>query len=103
MALMVQGHTLDVLLTPSVQSAPWYNFWLFCRGYRADVHDLAGFSFALATTKKWDAHLQINSTVLKRLRRFVFFVILGYAMRFPVHSIRDIRWVAPDTGNSSFK
>ena len=97
MALMVQGHTLDVLLTPSVQSAPWYNFWLFCRGFTAPMFmTLAGFSFALATTKKWSDHLQVSSTVLRRLRRFAFFVMLGYAMRFPVHSIRDIRWVAPE-------
>lgn len=97
MALMVQGHTLDVLLTPNVQDAPWYNFWLFCRGFTAPMFmTLAGFSFALATTKKWGDHLNFGAPVWKRLRRFAFFVMLGYMMRFPVHSVRDLRFVAPE-------
>lgn len=97
MALMVQGHTLDVLLTPQVQSASWYNFWLFCRGFTAPIFmTLAGFSFALATSKKWTDHIQFGSPVYKRIRRFAFFVLLGYAMRFPVHSVRDLKWVAPE-------
>lgn len=97
MALMVQGHTLDVLLTPAVQSAPWYNFWLFCRGFTAPVFmTLAGFSFALATLKRWDDHVALGSPVGKRLRRFSFFVLLGYSMRFPVHSMRDFKWVGQE-------
>jgi uncharacterized membrane protein len=97
MALMVQGHTLDVLLAPTVQSAPWYDFWLFCRGFTAPTFMmLAGFSFALATTKRWQDHLRPGPPVWKRLRRFAFFVLLGYSMRIPVHSLRDFRWVTPD-------
>jgi uncharacterized membrane protein len=97
MALMVQGHTLDVLLAPTVQSASWYNFWLFCRGFTAPTFMmLAGFSFALATLKRWQDHLRPGPPVWKRLRRFAFFVLLGYSMRIPVHSLRDFRWVTPD-------
>ena len=97
MALMVQGHTLDVLLTPAVQAAPWYNFWLFCRGFTAPTFMmLAGFSFALATVKRWDEHLTLGPPVWKRIRRFGFFVLLGYSMRIPVHSLRDLRWVSAD-------
>jgi len=97
MALMVQGHTLDVLLTPQVQSASWYNFWLFCRGFTAPTFMmLAGFSFALATIKRWQDHITVGPTVWKRLRRFAFFVLLGYSMRIPVHSLRDFKWVTPD-------
>jgi uncharacterized membrane protein len=97
MAPMVQGHTLDVLLTPQVQSAPWYNFWLFCRGFTAPTFMmLAGFSFALATIRKFDNHIQPGTTVIKRLRKFAFFVLLGYSMRFPVHSVRDMKWITPD-------
>src|SRR4051794_38768880 len=102
MALMVQGHTLDVLLTPVVQSAPWYNFWLFCRGFTAPTFMmLAGFSFALATIKRWEDHITLGVPVWKRLRRFGFFVLLGYSMRIPVHSIRDFKWVS-DSGWQGF-
>jgi len=95
--LMVQGHTLDVLLTPASQFTPWYNYWLFFRGFTAPMFmTLSGFGFALATLRHWDSHLQFGPAVNKRLRRFAFFVILGYSMRIPVRSLRDLRWAGPD-------
>jgi uncharacterized membrane protein len=104
MALMVQGHTLDVLLTPQIQSAPWYNFWMFCRGFTAPTFMmLAGFSFALATIKRWHDHIVPGPAVWKRLRRFAFFVLLGYSMRIPVHSIRDYRWITPEGWQQFFQ
>ena len=98
MVLMVQGHTLDVLLTPDCQFTPWYNFWLFCRGFTAPMFmTLSGFAFALATLRGWENHLQFGPAVAKRLRRFAFFVLLGYSMRIPVHSLlRELRWAGPD-------
>ena len=98
MAMMVQGHTLDVLLRPDCQLTPWYNFWLFCRGFTAPMFmTLSGFAFALATLRGWENHLQFGPAVAKRLRRFAFFVLLGYSMRIPVHSLlRDLRWAGPD-------
>lgn len=96
MVLMVQGHTLDVLLTPSSQFTPWYNYWVFCRGFTAPMFmALSGFGFALATLRHWENHLQLGPAVAKRLRRFAFFVILGYSMRIPVHSLRELRWAGP--------
>ncbi len=72
MVLMVQGHTLDVLLTPAYQFTPWYNYWLFCRGFTAPVFmTLSGFGFALASLRRWEDHLQFGPAVAKRLRRFV--------------------------------
>lgn len=101
MVLMVQGHTLDVLLTPDCQFTSWYNFWLFCRGFTAPMFmALSGFSFALATVGHWKDHLQFGPMVAKRLRRFAFFVVLGYSMRIPVHSLRDLRWAGPDAWQS---
>ena len=97
MALMVQGHTLDVLLTPASQFSPWYDFWLFCRGFTAPMFlTLSGFGFALATLRYWEDHLHFGPKVVKRLRRFAFFVVLGYSMRIPVRSLRDLRWAGPD-------
>src|ERR1035437_1729502 len=96
MVLMVQGHTLDVLLTPACIFTPWYNYWLFCRGFTAPIFmTLSGFGFALATFRHWENHLQFGPAVAKRLRRFAFFVLLGYSMRIPVHSLRDLRWAGP--------
>jgi uncharacterized membrane protein len=97
MVLMIQGHTLDVLLTPASQYSRWYNYWLFCRGFTAPLFmTLSGFGFAIATLRHWDDHLQFGPTVAKRLRRFAFFVILGYSLRLPVHSLRDLPWADAD-------
>jgi uncharacterized membrane protein len=97
MVLMIQGHTLDVLLTPACIFTPWYNYWLFCRGFTAPLFmALSGFGFALATLRHWDNHLQFSPAVTRRLRRFAFFVILGYSLRIPVRSLRDLRWAGPD-------
>jgi uncharacterized membrane protein len=97
MVLMMQGHTLDVLLTPASQYTHWYNYWLFFRGFTAPMFMmLSGFGFAMATLRHWDRHLQVTPTVTKRLRRFAFFVILGYSLRLPVHSLRDLPSAAPD-------
>jgi len=102
MVLMVQGHTLDVLLAPAWQFTHWYNFWLFCRGFTAPMFmTLAGFSFALATLRRWESHLHWGPSVAKRLRRFAFFVLLGYSLRIPVRSLlRDLRWASPDAWQS---
>jgi uncharacterized membrane protein len=97
MALMVQGHTLDVLLRPEYQSAWWYNTWQFCRGFTAPTFlFLSGFSFALATIRKFDQHIVVGPKLFARLRKFAFFVLLGYAMHFPAHSVRDLNYVAAE-------
>lgn len=98
MVLMVQGHTLDVLLTPHCQFSRWYNIWVFCRGFTAPIFlFLAGFGFALATLRRWQNHLYFSPAVAKRLRRFAFFVLLGYSLRIPVRSIlHDLPGAGPD-------
>ena len=102
MVLMVQGHTLDVLLSPESQFTRWYNFWLFCRGFTAPMFMiLSGFAFALATLRHWENHLQFGPAITKRLRRFAFFVLLGYSLRIPVRSLlRDLPSAGPDAWQS---
>jgi uncharacterized membrane protein len=91
MALMIEGHTLDALLAPHYQTAGWYHLWVFGRGFTAPTFMmLSGFSFALATIKRWDRHISLNGVVLRRARRFVFFILLGYAMHLPVSSLRNV-------------
>jgi uncharacterized membrane protein len=98
MALMVQGHTLDTLLVPSYQSSWWYNTWEFCRGFTAPTFLLlSGFSFALATIRRFDNHTSWNPKVFERLRKFAFIILLGYSMRFPVASVRDLSSIGVDS------
>ncbi|MGE0405375.1 MAG: heparan-alpha-glucosaminide N-acetyltransferase domain-containing protein [Candidatus Korobacteraceae bacterium] len=97
MALMIEGHTLDALLDPQYRNDGWYHLWLFCRGFTAPTFMLlSGFSFAFATIKRWEQNLSLNSVVLRRLRRFVFFILLGYVMHLPVHSLRTLGSVSQE-------
>jgi len=91
---MVQGHTLDVLLVPAYRAGVVFQSWLFLRGLTAPMFFmLSGISFTLASTKYWDAYLRPSARLFKRLRRFGFFVLLGYALHFPVKSFHDFRYL----------
>jgi uncharacterized membrane protein len=88
---MVQGHTLDVLLAPQFRAGLAYNSWLFLRGLTAPTFlFLSGVSFTLSSTKHWDSYLTPSSSFYRRIRKFAFFVFLGYAMHLPVSSFSAI-------------
>jgi uncharacterized membrane protein len=104
MALMIEGHTLDALLAPVYQSASWYHLWVFCRGFTAPTFMmLSGFSFALATIKRWDRHLSLNAAVLRRVRRFIFFILLGYAMHLPFSNVRTAGMLSSEAWRSGLQ
>lgn len=82
--MMLQGHSLHVLLAPSYKRNKLFKAWLFVRGITAPMFMLlSGFSFSIATHKRWEQHTQLASTA-RRVRRFAFFLCLGYAIHLPV-------------------
>jgi uncharacterized membrane protein len=91
---MVQGHTLDVLLDPAYRQGFLFEKWLYLRGLTAPTFFmLSGFSFMIATCRHWESHLGLSSAWFKRIRRFLFFVILGYAMHVPFRTVHDVKWI----------
>lgn len=92
---MVQGHALDVLLLPASRQGFIFDKWLFLRGLTAPMFlTLSGASFAIATMRRWDSHICFSPAFWKRVRRFLFFVVLGYAMHLPLKSFRNISFVS---------
>jgi uncharacterized membrane protein len=92
--LMIQGHTLDVLLVPELRQGFVFDKWLFFRGLTAPTFFmLSGVSFFLATARQWESYGSLSPAFYRRLRRFGFFVLLGYLMHFPVRSFHDFRWL----------
>ena len=90
--LMIQGHTLDVLLSPAYRDGFAFNCWVFLRGLTAPTFLLlSGFSFSLSTTRHWDSYLYLSSSFWRRLRRFGSFILLGYAMHLPGRTLQDFR------------
>jgi uncharacterized membrane protein len=93
--LMVYGHTVSALLAPDYRAGPWYDAWQFQRGLTSSLFLLlSGFAFSVATTRHWTSHLHLSPVVVKRLRRFSLFVLLGYALHFPVGYIWSITGIS---------
>jgi uncharacterized membrane protein len=92
--LMIQGHTLDVLLAPELRQGFFFDKWLFFRGLTAPTFFmLSGVSFFLATSRKWESYGTLSPLFYRRSRKFGFFFLLGYLMHFPVRSFHDFRWL----------
>lgn len=89
--LMVQGHALDVLLAPTYRSGSFFDVWLFVRGLVSCLFlFLAGLSFVIASDRRLDDYLSASPRLWARLRRLLFFFVLGYAMHFPVGRLSDL-------------
>lgn len=90
--LMIQGHTLNVLLAPAYRESAFFDAWLFVRGLTSCLFlFLSGFAFTFATTRHWEDFLRPSARFWRRLRKFGFFLLLGYALHFPVYHLGDFR------------
>jgi uncharacterized membrane protein len=89
--LMVQGHTVSALLAPEYRSGRLYDLWVFQRGLTSCLFLLlSGFAFSIATSRHWPSHIRPSRAIGKRLVRFSLFVLLGYALHFPVGRFADL-------------
>jgi uncharacterized membrane protein len=83
--LMVVGHTSSALLAPEYRTGAWFDAWTFQRGLTSALFLLlSGFAFSVATTRHWPSHVRLSAAVSRRVRRFLLFIVLGYALHFPV-------------------
>jgi uncharacterized membrane protein len=83
--LMVSGHTSSALLASSFRAGNWVHAWEFQRGLTSALFLLlSGFAFSVATTRHWATHIRPSSALVKRVQRFGLFILLGYALHFPV-------------------
>lgn len=85
LVFMLYGHTASALLAPDYQRGAWFDVWNFQRGLTSSLFLLlSGFAFSVATSRHWGAHIRFSASLLKRTRRFGLFLLLGYAIHFPV-------------------
>ncbi len=89
--LMVFGHTFSALLSDAYRVGDWVDVWTFQRGLTSGFFLLlAGLAFSVATSRHWPAHTHVSVGLLKRLRRFVILIVLGYSLHFPVSHLADL-------------
>ena len=89
--VMLQGHTFDALLSPSVKQASFFYIHDFFHGFVAPMFLFAsGVAFGVSTMKKWETHLHFSRAVMKRIGRFIGLIIIGYALHLPFFSLPKI-------------
>jgi acyltransferase len=98
---MLYGHTVSALLAPRYQTGTWFDVWLFQRGLTSSLFLLlSGFAFSIATGRHWSSHVGFSPALLRRVRRFALFVLLGYALHFPVQRFVDLPGATPEQWRS---
>jgi uncharacterized membrane protein len=94
---MLYGHTVSALLAPQYQTGTWYDIWQFQRGLTSSLFMLlGGFAFSIATSRHWQSHATWSWAVVKRLRRFGLFVLLGYSLHLPVNRLVHLPLATPE-------
>ncbi|MEO0254346.1 MAG: heparan-alpha-glucosaminide N-acetyltransferase domain-containing protein [candidate division WOR-3 bacterium] len=87
---MINGHSLDALLSISQKSSLFYQTWMHVRGYTAPLFLFAsGISFALSTIDRKE-YLVFSEKLFTRIRRILFIILLGYTLHLPYFSLRKI-------------
>jgi uncharacterized membrane protein len=98
---MLYGHTVSALLAPRYQTGTWFEIWVFQRGLTSTLFLLlSGFAFSIATGRHWSSHARLSPAIFKRVRRFALFVVLGYALHFPVARFVDLPSATPEQWRS---
>lgn len=102
--MMVQGHTIDMLLSPEFRNADsiFYYGWNFMRGMTAPI-----FLFTAGTVFTYlfilqDKEAKNNPRLKKGLRRFILLIFLGYLLHYPAASIIDFSKVTPEQWKEFF-
>jgi uncharacterized membrane protein len=94
---MLYGHAIDGLLDPQYRAGTWFAIWTFQRGLTSCLFLLlSGFAFSIATARHWVQHVVVSPALFKRARRFGLFVLLGYALHFPVNRIVELSHIPAD-------
>ncbi len=94
---MVQGHTVDVLLSNTYRNfdSPVFTLWYFMRGMTAPI-----FLFTAGTVFTYLFRLVnepfiSNPRTKKGIRRFLLLVGLGYLLRYPTPTIINFSNISP--------
>jgi len=89
--MMLQGHTLHTVLAVESRAGAAFYIWSLLRGLTACMFlMLAGFVFTFATHRHWADHPALRAPVMRRLRRFAFFLLVGYMLHFPMAKLAHL-------------
>ena len=100
---MLYGHTIDALLAPAYRAGLWFDAWQFQRGLTSSLFlILSGFAFSIATGRHWSSHVRMTPQWWRRVRRFAWFVFLGYSLHVPVGRAVDYQYATAEGWRTFF-
>src|SRR4030067_881105 len=102
--MMVQGHTVDVLLSNNYRTpdSPFFSAWLFMRGMTAPIFMFSAGTVFTYLFRLTDEPFHKNPRVIKGIKRFLLLVGLGYLLRYPTYTIVDFSEVTRESWNIFF-
>jgi uncharacterized membrane protein len=95
--MMVEGHTIDVLLLDEYRSNDYLGFklWQFTRGMTAPIFLLTAGTVFIYLLRSTPLPFRDNPRIAKGVKRALLLFALGYLLRFPSPSIIGV-FSAPD-------
>ena len=98
--MMVLGHTIDALLSPSYRETALFHGWTYVRGLTASTFLLvSGFAFGLVALRHAPI-LSRRTPARRRCRRGLLLVVCGYALHFPASNVWQLPSVSTDAWRS---
>ena len=97
--MMVQGHTVDVLLSYNYRTLDSISFssWVFMRGMTAPIFMFSAGTVFMYLFRLVDEPFFKNPRTWKGVKRFLLLVGLGYLLRYPTATIVDFSEVTAES------
>jgi len=97
--VMVIGHSVDSVLSAEARTTDLFGIYNFIRGFTAPLFlFVAGFSFLVATEKRWNEYQSFSRPLRKRLKKMFLLLAIGYALHFPFFSLNKILYETTTDG-----
>jgi uncharacterized membrane protein len=88
---MLEGHVLRELLNADVKTTTFFMLHEIFHGVTAPGFLFgAGFTFAIATQRRWEQSVAFTYVFFRRVWRAVLLILIGYALHFPFLSLQKI-------------
>ncbi len=104
--MMIQGHTIDALLSDSYYNSGslLFNIWEFNRGLTAPIFLFgSGFAYVIATFRKMSSGDALpKSVIVRRLRWIGVLFLIGALMHLPAGRVGDMLALSPESWQRFF-
>lgn len=94
--MMVQGHTVDVLLSNDYRQldSPAFSLWYFMRGMTAPIFMFTAGTVFTYLFRLFNEPFEKNPRAIKGFKRFLLLVGIGYLLRYPTPTLIDFSSVS---------